>query len=316
MRNIIFLGICILLASCQNNTETSKATPSPAKAIPAATKNFDSDNKLSKYWYEGKAEVSRYELQQNRYRDVHPGEAILIFVTEDFLTDKQVKNDNYSNPNSIPILKANMIRKFPTGLYDYSMMTSVFTPVGNSDYPNTLKVTTSSQEWCGHTYMQLNLGSNNYDVTLHSYFENEADQDIEVPVKILEDELFNRIRINPDNLPTGKMELLPSTVVARLMHLKYQPYEAVLSLAPYSGSEFEGEALQVYTIEYPELNRTLEIVFEQTAPYEIAGWKDSYPSAFDRQVRSTIAKKTHQIKNAYWSKNSLEDMEVRAELGL
>jgi len=56
--------------------------------------------KLDDYWYQGKAEISSYQLEQARYSDVHPGEAVLVFVTEDFLTDKQVKNDNYTNKNS------------------------------------------------------------------------------------------------------------------------------------------------------------------------------------------------------------------------
>jgi hypothetical protein len=334
MRYIIFFSLLLFIGACQPTNNGQRSTdnhqpttnnrqpstdnhqPPSAKALPASSKTFDTTDGLSKYWYEGKAEISRYELQQNRYRDVHPGEAVLIFVTEDFLTDKQVKNDNYTNPNSVPILKTNMMRTFPTGVYNYSIMTSVFTPVGKAEYPNTLKVTTSAQDWCGHAYMQLNLEKDGYRSTVHSYFENEADSETKVPVRILEDELFNRIRINPDKLPVGEHEVLPGTVITRLRHLPFAPLKAQLALSDYTGSDFEGENLKSYTIEYPTLNRVLEIVFENTSPYDIAGWKDSYPSAFDRKVRTTIAKKTHQVKQAYWSKNSLEDMELRARLGL
>ena len=43
------------------------------------------------YWYSGEAELTRYELEQARYGEIHRGDAVLIFVTEDFRTDKQVK---------------------------------------------------------------------------------------------------------------------------------------------------------------------------------------------------------------------------------
>ena len=72
----------------------------------------------------------------------------------------------------------------------------------------------------------------------------------------------------------------------------------------------------MYTIHYPELQRTLEIVFEQKTPYQIIGWKDTYPSMFDKQPRSTIAKRTHTLMDAYWSHSSLADMDKRSELGL
>ena len=308
---IFYLFLISSMAACQPK---EKEQANFAKIV---SENIAVDgNKLGDYWYQGKAEINRFTLQQNRYQDVHPGELIMVFVTEDFLTDKQVKNDNYTNPNSISVLKNNRIRKFPTGLYDYSMMTSVFTPADPKNHPHTLKVTSSSQEWCGHTFMQINRQDRGYKMELRSYFESEGDQTTTVPNAILEDELFNRIRIDPQSLPTGKVRVLPSTVVARLAHMEFQPLEASGSLEAYTGEEFEGEKLQVYTLKYAKSGRTFEIIFEEAAPYAIAGWKDSYPSMFDKKIRSTIAKRTHTIMSAYWEKNGLDDMSLRAELGM
>ena len=140
--------------------------------------------------------MNTYQLQQNRYNALHPGEVVAIFVTEDFLTDKQVKNDNYTNPNSTPILKSNLLWRFTTGLYDYSVMSSTFTDVSAAQSPQTLKVTTSAQDWCGHAWMQLNQRKGSYDMQLHSYFEGEADQNVKGKKGMLEDEILNRIRIN------------------------------------------------------------------------------------------------------------------------
>ncbi len=136
----------------------------------------ENKNVLSQKWYQGKAEISSFELQQNRYNNIHDGEMVMIFVTEDFLTDKQVKNDNYSSSKSTKIIKNNRIRKFTTGIYDYSIYTSIFTDVGSHDDINTLKVSMSSQDWCGQSFSQINNIGNQNRISSYSYFENEGDQ--------------------------------------------------------------------------------------------------------------------------------------------
>lgn len=311
MKNIGFFLI-LLVAAC-NNVETKQIEDSTTQFT--ATKTSAKVQKLDPYWYQGKAEISRYALQQNRYRDVHPGEAILVFVTEDFLTDKQVKNDHYKNPNSINILKTNQIRRFTTGIYDYSIMTSVFTPIDGSKNPHTLKVTNTTQDWCGQAFMQINWQGNTYQTQIRSYFEKEADQNFSVPTAILEDELFNRIRINPLGLPTGKIKILPSLSITRLLHQEFAPQDAEASLQTYTGKDFNGENLQSYQVTFTDKNRMLEIVFENKTPYAIVGWKEAYPS-FDGKVRETIAKRTKTIVTPYWQQNSLEDKALRQELGV
>ncbi|MCA9563537.1 MAG: hypothetical protein KC561_08610, partial [Myxococcales bacterium] len=77
------------------------------------------------YWYQGLAELNRYSLQQSRYGEIHEGEAVLIFVTEDFDTELQVKWDHGNRDNVVSVLKTNAYRRFYTGLYPYTMMTSV-----------------------------------------------------------------------------------------------------------------------------------------------------------------------------------------------
>ncbi len=323
MKHRLFMlsALAFGVVSCQNQQTPAETNVVPATGnTPAQLTSYSPAGggitSLDKYWYQGKAEISHYALQQNRYKDIHEGEAVMIFVTEDFLTDKQVKNDQYQNKNSIPVLKNNIVCKFPTGIYDYSMMTSVFTPVNTQKYPRTMKVTATSQEWCGHTFMQINDRDKGYAVSLRSYFEQESDQDNVVAHTLLEDELFNRIRMNPAGLPSGKIKLLPGTMVARLLHKDFQPMEAEISMAPYTGKEFSGSALQVCRVVYPALERTLEIVFEKEAPYLIAGWKDTYPSMFDKQMRSTVARRTNTLLDAYWSHNALSDQHMRKALGL
>jgi len=46
---------------------------------------------FSAYWYPNGAEISRYDLKQVRYGEVHSGDAVLIFVTESMNPALQVK---------------------------------------------------------------------------------------------------------------------------------------------------------------------------------------------------------------------------------
>lgn len=52
----------------------------------------------------------------------------------------------------------------------------------------------------------------------HSYFESEADQSFQLEKNILENELWNKIRIDPKSLPVGKVKVVPSLEYVRLSH--------------------------------------------------------------------------------------------------
>ncbi|MDZ7934646.1 MAG: hypothetical protein U5M51_06725 [Emticicia sp.] len=67
-----------------------------------------------KYWFANKAEISSYDLQQAQYGKLNKGEAVMIFVSEDFRLDKQVKLESDSKENATPVLKLNFIKKFIT----------------------------------------------------------------------------------------------------------------------------------------------------------------------------------------------------------
>ena len=90
--------------------------------------NNVNDSLFNSYWYAGKAEIKTYDLIQSRYGELHKGMATVIFVTEPFLVKEGVKPDNPTK-NQIPVLKMNLLKKFGTGIYPYSMMLSTFTPL-------------------------------------------------------------------------------------------------------------------------------------------------------------------------------------------
>jgi len=268
---------------------------------------------FKRYWYSGKAELTRYDLHQARYGEMRHGDAVLIFVTEDFLKDKQVKHEYGSGANAISVLKLNLTRKFNTGVYPYSMMTSIFTPVDISAYPRTLKTTTSVQEWCGHVFQQLNLRGGKYDVELRSYFQRESDRDFSLKPTLLEDEIWTRIRLAPDSLPTGRVKIIPGGQYERLRHKEIRPEDATASFTTESDP-----ALRVYTVDYKSIKRKLVIKFEKEFPYKIVEWEETTPSGFGPKqvILTTRAVKTNSIYTDYWHKNRVMDAPLRKELGL
>ncbi len=270
------------------------------------------------YWYAGEAELSHFKLKQGRYGQKNPGEAILIFVTEDFLTDKQVKHEKGPSKNATKILKLNKIKRFQTGLYDYSMMMSVFTPVHRGKYPHSLKVTTSSQDWCGHAYLQMNNRDGEYHWQGFSYFQDEVHEDYKTERAWLEDEVWTRLRLAPESLPTGSVKMVPGTLFKRLRHRKLKPEKAEIKQKAYEGNQFKGKKLMAYRIHYPEIPRTLTIVYEKAFPYRIQGWIDKHESGFGEDSRQlkTIAVRDKTLKTDYWNKNNLGDSSIRKEFGV
>lgn len=304
----LFRGIyLILLLSVSLFMACSPADSKESVSVDAGS--------FKSYWYSGNAEITRYELHQARYGEMRKGDAVLIFVTEDFLADKQVKYEFGDNSNAVPVLKMNFTRKFYTGIYPYSMMTSVFTPTSGKP---TIKVTTSSQEWCGHTFMQLNNRGDKVAVELRSYFQSEGDENFKLEAALLEDELWTKVRIKPESLPTGDFEIIPGSTFARLRHTPLKVEKASASLKTATDKDFSENEIQVYDLEYKDLERKLSIKFEKDFPYRILGWEETYKSGFGpgAKLMTTKAVKTHSLKTNYWSKNKLSDSHLRDELGI
>ena len=231
------------------------------------------------------------------------GTAVLVYVTEDFLPDEQVKADTYDKGN-IPVLKLNATKNFNTGIYPYSIMQSTFYSVNNTKHA--LKVTCSVQEWCGHVYTQLN-NRHQFEIESHSYFESEGDQDFNVDKTILENEVWTQLRIDPTSLPTGAIEMIPSFEFIRLKHIELKAYKARAELTE-----------DTYKITYPELSRTLTLHFNSNFPYDILSWEDTYKDGYGENSKTltTKAVKLETIHSAYWSKNSNSNEVLRETLQL
>lgn len=304
--SIVVLTV-LLLVSCgrQKGTEdelalheAEKNTSNPKKEL---TENF------KKYWYAGDAEITSYRLEQARYGELREGTSVLIYVTEPFLAEKQVKADGHHNDN-IPVLKLNSTKKYLTGIYPYSIMSSSFYPVHGNGHA--VKVSFSAQEWCGHVYAQINNRSR-YEITSHSYFENEADQHFFVDKEILENEIWNQIRVAPKSLPVGEVKIIPSLEYLRLAHKEFKAYDAVATLR-------QSGVNSVYEINYAELERSLAITFSNEFPYGIEGWSETFKSGFGKNAKTMTSKATKlkTLKTAYWKKNGNNGLSLRDSLDL
>jgi hypothetical protein len=288
---LVLFSFSLILGCDQNPTKKEK---------PAARELSTS---FKEYWFAGKAEITSYKLDQSRYGEQREGTAVLIFVTEDFLPKAQVKADE-KNDSNIPVLKLNAVKKFNTGIYPYSIMQSTFYPLaGNS---HALKVSASVQEWCGQVYTQLN-NRENFEITSHSYFEGEADQNMELKKTWLENEAWTQLRINPDGLPTGELQMLPSLEFFRLSHVKIKAYQATAEF-------YQDGSLSVYKISYPELHRNLKIYYNPSFPFTIEKWEETIVK--NGESFTSTATKMESIKSDYWDKKSNKDLPLREKLNL
>ncbi|MCS4436856.1 hypothetical protein [Aquiflexum gelatinilyticum] len=291
-QSIVFLLVIIFIVSCSK------------------TQRADIDfEQWGKYWFQGKAEISSFDLTQYRYGEAREGEAVLIFVTEDFSRKKQVKLDDPKGNSSdkISVLKMNQTRDFVTGIYPYHMMMSAFTPT--KEQSQGLKFTASSQEWCGHTFTQLNLKStDSYNGKIFSYFEKEGDDSFSFN-GMAEDDLWNLIRIDPKQIPTGSVQMLPSLFHQRFSHQEFKTEEAFIRVLDLSAGRSQME------VAYASGSRVLKIDFEKEFPHEIMGWEEIQTKS-DGTKEITKATRKGLKTVDYWTKNKVGDEFLRKELNL
>lgn len=279
---------------------------------PAREPQHQMPDYFQAYWFAGEAELSSYHLHQARYGELHEGQAVLVFVTEDMSRKKLVKLDRPDrHPNdAVKVMKLNHTRNFNTGIYPYSVMTSVFTPIDLGHYPHSFKASCSVQEWCGHAYMELTSANRNFNLSIHSYFEDESQESKQLPKVWQEDEMFNRIRIHPRNLPLGTVEVLPSLIYARMRHSDMNAEEARAEIIE------NPDGTATYTLTYTQLDRVFSITYQQNFPFRIEGWQERYTSGWGNsaQVLTTTATRQKTIKLDYWNKNGMEDAHWRDSL--
>ncbi|HIG16805.1 MAG TPA: hypothetical protein EYQ31_05675 [Candidatus Handelsmanbacteria bacterium] len=192
------------------------------------------------FWGDGQAEVSSYKVVQPRYGEERTGYGVMIFVTEDVNRNTLIKVESPTpERDRIYTLKLNSILKFTTGIYDYSVMTSVFSavePLTQSQPFELLKLNLSSQEWCGHVFEEVRIDDGRLRGDLNSYFESEGRQEwsFDRPQEFAsEDHLLIRLRelkgTFMDEGESRQMTLLPSLWQFRIRHAPRELVEVTLT---------------------------------------------------------------------------------------
>ena len=292
-----------------------------ASGAPGAVRGETPD--FYAHWGDGKAEVSSYRIVQSRYGEQREAYGVLVFVTEDINRKTFIKVESPTPAEDrIYTLKLNSVLKFTTGIYDYSVMTSVFSAVDGSGGDGAFelkKVTMSSQEWCGHVFEEVKVVGRELRGDLNSYFEREGKRDyvLDLPDSDFEseDNLLIRIReLRGPFMEPGErrqISLMPALWQLRTGHQERNLVSATLIKG--SGSESGegvdgegGESLPAIRWEWKvEGGREKSVWVEEAYPHRILAWQDS-------DGNSGHLMKTLRIP--YWQLHGLADEKYREEL--
>ncbi len=261
-------------------------------------------------WGDGRAEMSGYRGVVSRYGELRPAELVQIYVTEPHDRRTWIKDDAVQGPDRVAVLKLNQSLRFQTGVYPYSVMTSVFAPVDShfDERFQPVKISLTAQEWCGHVFAAAWPGPGELQLHTLSYFasEGEATERQAVPEGALyEDALLIQLRELDGPFHGGEDwegALVPTLWRARRAHTPLRPSPATITRAP---AERDGAPVTRFTVAQGDYRRTIDV--ERDAPRRVLGWSTS-----DGEEMQILA--TRRLP--YWELNHNGDERVRAELGL
>ena len=267
------------------------------------------------YWGDGRAEVSSYKVVEFRYGEERSGYGVLIFVTEDVNRNTLIKVESKTpKQDRVYALKLNNVLKFTTGVYDYSVMTSVFSaiePSMQSEPFELIKLSLSSQEWCGHVFEEVRVTDDRLLGDLISYFEREGRQQwsFDQPHEFAsEDHLLIRIReLKGAFMAEGEsrtMTMLPSLWQFRIRHQERKLVEVTLAKGTREGVNIDGTEYQAvpWTWSYGKREKTVWV--ETAYPHRILRWESS-----NGRGELMVSKRM-----PYWGLHGIGDEHLRDEL--
>ncbi len=290
-RGMIFSALTLLLVSCSVtpasvfNEGCDDKSPGAAQIAAPLAAGLDkpapatrASAAFTKHWSDGKAELSGYKVTTNRYGKLREGTAVLIYVTEPMNSRSWIKDDDAPADRRVQVIKLNHALKFRTGLYPYSVMTSVFSPVDGQGRERfaPAKISFSAQEWCGHVYHHIFPKGDRFHGFMHSYFASEGDRSETtrtVAGTLYEDALLIQLRELDGPFAGGgdwSGKLVPALWTARKAHRPLAPVKATIRRSAARRASVE---VTRFTLKYGELTRTIDV--ERAAPRRVLGWTSS-----------------------------------------
>ncbi|MBA2479797.1 MAG: hypothetical protein H0V44_03970 [Planctomycetes bacterium] len=169
-------------------------------------------------WDDGLAEVSRFDLTQFRYGALHEGGSATLVVVREFVDPMRVVKAAAGTSDTIPVLKAHLVKSFQTGVYRYEQASTVL--VRRSDgIP--LRLFIAGHEWCGAAAKSWTNRGPGSLMRVMSYFDGHGDveQPLELPADAaLSDALWLWLRCaDPDRLSATPLRLIPTQLEARTL---------------------------------------------------------------------------------------------------
>lgn len=312
----LLLAATLLLGSCAPNASTTGSAANASPAGPGDMAELPNVPKASAsssfwaHWGDGNAELSGYKGELSRYGELRKAKVALIYVTEPMDRNTWIKDDAARGKARVDVLKLNHTAKFDTGIYPYSVMTSVFSPVddwGRARFQPT-KLTLTSQEWCGNVFHGVWPGPTRFRSELHSYFAGEGDDTsvVDTPKQTLyEDALFIQLRELDGAFAGGgdwEGHLVPRLWERRKAH---QPLEAVPATIKRTEATLDGEPVTRFTLTYADRQVVFDI--EKEHPRRILRWERSDGSHLRLSETTRLP---------YWKLNAPGDQAYREQLGL
>ena len=240
----------------------------------------------------------------------------MIFVTESLHPQTFIKVDSPTlEANQFYALKLNHILKFTTGIYDYSVMTSVFSQVAGERHPFELRrISFSAQEWCGQVFDEALFSDGQINGHISSYFASEGrgTYRLKHPEHFAsEDHLLIRIRElqGPfmDLSEVREVEVLPSFWQLRQAHQPHAVVSGRIHKVAEEQIETAAGALASVRWELHIGQRQRTFWTEKAYPHRILRWDD------DDGGRGTLMR---TMRVPYWKLQANADAVYRRELGI
>lgn len=295
-------------------------------ALVCMTENGQPDvqKRFSDLWYDGNAEISTYAISEMRYGEPRDGMRIMVFVTEPMCISEARCPSPYVKPDKkvpeqdkIDVIKLNDLRKFPTGIYEYSTMTSVFTAVEEKErvpIMAPMKVVFTSQEWCGTVYERVIRRGDTLDGILHSYFESEGDHNYRFPHHDTiqpEDNLWILIReLTGPLMKSGEsrtMKVVPGMWARRKTHVLPSVKEITLTKGKKEKRKTVLGKIDAHPFAWGSKDKKTRVWVEAAYPHRILSWEEDDGSSGELKATG---------REPYWKQNANNDLPLRDKYGL
>jgi len=263
-RRITVLVVATLLGAACGRSRLADpgdlATAAERGGRPDATWRHDA------LWDDGRAEFCVYAVDWRRYGNLYPGRVLTVLVKEPWAPDLGVKADR-PRADGFDVLKLNLVRDVPTGIYTYHQTASVYF---RRDSGSIVKIAATSSEACGISTALLEHGR----LETHSYFDGEGDRDLAFPAgAVPEDGLPALLRDYVRGEPPPALAVFPMLLMGRYPSLA--PVTYAVSQRALEGLEVPAGRFEAVEIELRAGDRRLAYAFEAAPPFRLLRFRMS-----------------------------------------